>query len=391
LDEVVHRHINTDSDSELLLNVFAAKLQETNKRRINVEDITEALKGVYGLVEGAFACVSMVAGYGVIGFRDAHGIRPLVYGERLSENGMDYMFASENIALEARGFTNVKDVQPGQAVIVTKSMGTKPIVSQVVPPKAYAPCIFESRIEMGTSLGRRIREDLGGSNESVRQKIDVVIPVPDTSNPSALSTATELGAVYNDTHSGFLGVLNNTHLGTIYAFNHENSFGMGPFYDEISGPVIGYTRPLPQWLSGSSEIIKDCENPRESLMKYLESNENMARVAYSHATEDYSMDFPEFISHYDDIKKSYQMEDLENEHDNNYKELSKRKFNKYLDSIGATKFDKKFLKSNVTALMTAYATFQSSWYSLMSDKYATLSPLVSLTNILNANHPNFFL
>ncbi|GMM50695.1 amidophosphoribosyltransferase [Starmerella bacillaris] len=234
VDEVVHRHINTDSDSELLLNVMAAKLQEFNKRRINPEDIVEALKGVYGLVEGAFACTLMIAGYGVVGFRDANGIRPLVYGERLSESGMDYMFASENIALEARGFTNIKDVLPGQAVIITKSMGAVPIISQIVPAVSYSPCIFEyvyfarpdsvidgisvyrSRIEMGTALGRRIREDLGGSNEDVRKLIDVVIPVPDTSNPSALSTATELGLPYRE------GFVKNRYVGRTFIMPNQS-------------------------------------------------------------------------------------------------------------------------------------------------------------------------
>lgn len=234
VDEVVHRHINTDSDSELLLNVFAAKLQEFNKRRINVEDLIEALKGVYGLVEGAYACISMVAGYGVVGFRDAFGIRPLVYGERLSENGMDYMLASENIALEARGFTNIKDVLPGQAVILTKSMGATPIIAQIVPPASYSPCIFEyvyfarpdsvidgisvyrSRIEMGTALGRRIRESLGGSNDDVRRLIDVVIPVPDTSNPAALSTATELGLPYRE------GFVKNRYVGRTFIMPNQS-------------------------------------------------------------------------------------------------------------------------------------------------------------------------
>lgn len=227
LDNVVHRHINTDSDSELLLNVFAAKLQESDKRRVNVEDIVEALKGVYHMVEGGFACIAMVAGYGLVAFRDSHGIRPLVYGERLSENGMDYMFASENIALEARGFTNVRDVLPGQAVIVTKDSGMQPIATQVVPIKSYAPCIFEyvyfarpdsvidgisvyrSRIEMGTMLGQRIREQAGG-DEAIKKQIDVVIPVPDTSNPAALATATELGIPYRE------GFVKNRYIGRTF-------------------------------------------------------------------------------------------------------------------------------------------------------------------------------
>jgi len=228
LDEVVHRHINTESDSELLLNVFAAQLQAFNKRRVNVDDLVSALRGVYELVEGGFACTAMIAGYGIIGFRDSHGIRPLVYGERLSENGMDYMFASENIALESRGFTNIRDVLPGQAVIVTKDSQARPVAAQVVPPRDYSPCIFEyvyfarpdsvidgvsvyrSRIEMGTSLGRQIRQNLGGTNKNVANEIDVVIPVPDTSNPSALATATELALPYRE------GFVKNRYVGRTF-------------------------------------------------------------------------------------------------------------------------------------------------------------------------------
>lgn len=233
LDEVEHRHINTDSDSELLLNIFAARLQETNKQRINVEDIIEALGGVYNHVEGGYACVAMIAGYGVIGFRDAHGIRPLVYGERLSKRGIDYMFASENIALEARGFTNIRDVLPGQAVIVTKTMGAQPIISQVVPRKSYAPCIFEyvyfarpdsvidglsvyrSRIEMGKMLGKSIRKQLSG-DMNVKNMIDVVIPVPDTSNSSALATATELGIPYRE------GFVKNRYVGRTFIMPNQS-------------------------------------------------------------------------------------------------------------------------------------------------------------------------
>lgn len=228
LDEVVHRHINTESDSELLLNVFAAKLQDFNKRRVNVDDIVTALRGVYQLVEGGFACVAMIAGYGILGFRDSHGIRPLVYGERLGEHGTDYMFASENIALEARGFTNVRDVLPGQAVMITKDAHAQPIIAQVVEAKSYSPCIFEyvyfarpdsvidgisvyrSRIEMGTLLGHQIRQEMGGTNKDVHKKIDVVIPVPDTSNPSALATATELGLPYRE------GFVKNRYIGRTF-------------------------------------------------------------------------------------------------------------------------------------------------------------------------------
>ena len=106
LDEDVHRHINTDSDSELLLNIFAAELEKYNKYRVTSEDIFHALEGVYRFVRGGYACVGVLAGFGLFGFRDPNGIRPLLFGERQNENGTkDYMLASESVVLKAHNFT----------------------------------------------------------------------------------------------------------------------------------------------------------------------------------------------------------------------------------------------------------------------------------------------
>lgn len=232
MDEDVHRHINTDSDSELLLNVFASKLQETNKVRINEADIFTALKGVFEECRGAYACTAMVAGYGIIGFRDPHGIRPLVLGSRTRSDGAkDYMLASESIALEAMGFKDWVDVKAGQGVIIPKSTMT-PVIEQIVPAESYAPDIFEyvyfarpdsvmdgisvyrSRLAMGDKLADNIVKQFGGLKKA-RENIDVVIPVPDTSRHSALQTSVMLNIPYRE------GFIKNRYVGRTFIMPNQ--------------------------------------------------------------------------------------------------------------------------------------------------------------------------
>jgi len=113
MDAGAHRHINTSSDSELLLNIFADNLQQTDKFRINEEDIFNAIGGLMEQAKGAYACVAMLAGFGIIAFRDPNGIRPLGIATRRSGAGNDYVVASESVVADASGFTEWADIKPG--------------------------------------------------------------------------------------------------------------------------------------------------------------------------------------------------------------------------------------------------------------------------------------
>ncbi|PVF99052.1 putative ADE4-amidophosphoribosyltransferase [Serendipita vermifera] len=211
LDTDAHRHINTDSDSELLLNIFANNLQKTGKFRINEEDIFTAIKDLMIECKGGYACVAMIAGFGIIAFRDPCGIRPVGMARRdiPGTNEHDYLFSSESVVADAAGFNHWEDVRAGEAIIITRKSVSRRVL---VPDKQFAPDIFEwvyfarpdsvldgvsvyrSRMAMGDLLAEEVRKILDAKKISV----DVVIPVPDTSRVAALNLAQKLGLPYRE-------------------------------------------------------------------------------------------------------------------------------------------------------------------------------------------------
>jgi amidophosphoribosyltransferase len=215
------RHINTNSDSEVLLNVLAHELElAANGHRLDPEVIFKAVTNVHRRCHGAYAVVAMIAGYGLLAFRDPFGIRPLVFGRAYSPQGPEYLVASESVALASFGFELVRDIAPGEAIFVDEggSLHSRLCVANPV----LAPCIFEyvylarpdsvidgasvyeARLNMGRQLAAKIHRTMPGLD------VDVVIPVPDTSRPSALEIANSLGLPYRE------GFIRNRYIGRTF-------------------------------------------------------------------------------------------------------------------------------------------------------------------------------
>jgi amidophosphoribosyltransferase len=214
------RHLNTSSDSEVLLNVFASELANAGKPRASAADIFGAITAVYRRCRGGFAVVAMIVGHGLVGFRDPHGIRPLVIGRRESAGGPEYMLASESVALDMLGFERLRDVGPGEAVFIDEQGRFHS--HQCVPTTRHTPCIFEyvyfarpdsiidnisvhkARLRMGDLLAEKIRRIWPDHD------IDVVIPIPDTSRTAAVQVAQLLGIKYRE------GFVKNRYIGRTF-------------------------------------------------------------------------------------------------------------------------------------------------------------------------------
>jgi len=221
LFRVDQRHINTNSDSEVLLNVLAHELQRAaNGVSLDETAIFKAVAALHARVKGAYAVVSQISGYGLLAFRDPHGIRPLCIGQLETAQGTEWMVASESVALEGSGFSFVRDVEPGEAIFI--SLDGKLSSQQCGPDVPFSPCIFEyvyfarpdsvlsgvsvygSRLRMGEYLADKLARTIPLGD------IDVVMPVPDSSRPAAMQLASRLNLEYRE------GLIKNRYVGRTF-------------------------------------------------------------------------------------------------------------------------------------------------------------------------------
>lgn len=214
------RHINTTSDSEVLLNVFAHELQSQGKLVPEPDDIFTAIKNTHKRCKGGYAVVALITGYGVLAFRDPNGIRPLVYGKKTTEQGDEYMVASESVALDVTGFTRIRDIEPGEAIFIDIDGNVH--TRQCAESVAYAPCLFEyvylarpdsiidgvsvykARMRMGVKLAEKVMREFPDHD------IDVIIPIPDTSRTAALEMAYHLDVNFRE------GFIKNRYIGRTF-------------------------------------------------------------------------------------------------------------------------------------------------------------------------------
>ncbi len=215
------RHVNTNSDSEVLLNVLAHELQDNAiNYNLDPETIFSAVAGVHRRCRGAYAVVAMIAGYGLLAFRDPYGIRPLVFGKNETEGGDEYLVSSESVALDTLGFKLIRDIAPGEAIFI--DIEGNFYSKQCAQQTSHSPCIFEyvylarpdsvidgisvyeARLRMGENLADKIVKTMGDLD------IDVVIPIPDSSRPSALQLANRLGLDFRE------GFVKNRYIGRTF-------------------------------------------------------------------------------------------------------------------------------------------------------------------------------
>ncbi len=216
------RHTNTTSDTEMLLNVFATELQsEVSGTNLSPQEVFNSIKSVHRRIEGSYAAIALIAGHGLVAFRDPYGIRPLVLGQRKSSTNKDeWIIASESLVLENGDYNIVKDIDPGEAVFI--SINGDLFSMQCSSQTSLFPCsfeyvylarpdsvmngisVYEARLRMGDRLAKTI------SKNCKLGDIDVVMPIPDSSRPAAMQVARQLGIEYRE------GFFKNRYVGRTF-------------------------------------------------------------------------------------------------------------------------------------------------------------------------------
>lgn len=242
------RYLNTDSDSEVLLNVLADEIGKMRAKKLSPTQIFSALKKVYSRLKGSYSVICMIGGHGVLAFRDPHGIRPLLFGKKNASTGTDYIVASESVALNTLGFEVIRDVNPGEAVFIDID---RQIHLKQIAQTSWAPCIFEyvylarpdsvldkisvykSRLRMGSFLAEQIKKAMKKG-----LKIDVVVPIPDTARSSSFEIAAELGVPCRE------GLIKNRYIGRTFIMPGQGirkrsiKYKLNPIPLEINGKNV---------------------------------------------------------------------------------------------------------------------------------------------------------
>ncbi|MFD1714972.1 amidophosphoribosyltransferase [Amnibacterium flavum] len=210
LYRIDRRHLNTSSDTELLINILANELQsQIGPGELDPDQLFTAVSRVHERVEGSYATIALIAGHGLLAFRDPFGIRPLVLGRRAGESGgVDWIVASETVALESQGYETVREVDPGEAIFITSD--GELLSRQCAKNPTLIPCSFEyvylarpdsvmngiSVYEARLRLGDRLADTVAAYTPM--GDIDVVMPIPDSSRPAAMQVAQKLGIEYRE-------------------------------------------------------------------------------------------------------------------------------------------------------------------------------------------------
>ncbi|MDE1155118.1 MAG: amidophosphoribosyltransferase [Acidobacteriaceae bacterium] len=259
VDEIIHtvfekdlRHLNTRSDSEVMLNVFAHALAKREVINPTPEDIFAAAEDTHSICKGGYAVVAMISAVGIVAFRDLNGIRPLVIGKRVEYGRTSYMVASESVALQVGGFELIRDLEPGETIFI--DIHGKLHTHLTTLPHRKAPCLFEfvylarpdsvvdgisvyqARINMGIKLADKIR------SEWPDEPIDVVVPIPSTSRTSALEIANHLGKPYRE------GFVRNRYVGRTFIM---------PGQAQRRQSIRRKLNPIPQEFEGKNVLLVD--------------------------------------------------------------------------------------------------------------------------------------